>query len=752
MRKIFAFYMLLPFGSLVFGQVTLSGEVLDSATREPMAQAIVQIGGHSLVTNRHGKFVSTTLPIGTHTVSVSHVGCTTKFWQIPLAKDTIAVFYLPHHVHSFEEVVAYGHEHNREPNAQFVHTVSTKKLEQQAATNLSEALKNTNGVRFLRTGNTIAKPIINGMHSNRISVINDDSKQEGQQWGSEHAPEIDPLSAGSIELIKGASTLRYGGDAMGGVIRVLPSTFADSSYSRISLIARGETNPKGGHFGLKLENHAKAISLGQRFVVNVKRNGDAQSANYNLSNTAFGQLSGSYYALLKTGKHTFSATASAFAQQLGILSAAHIGNLTDLNRALASDTPLILKPFSYEIQAPSQRIQHYAAKAKWDYASEQLGIISGSYTLQNNHRQEFDNHTGVAAAALDLNLMTQQVNLLVDKHTKQYRWQYGLSGESQQNIFKGRYFIPNYQRYKTGIFAIATLEKEDYLIEAGLRYDLQKTTTYRYNKNVLRIEHFDFDGISANISGWKVLNQDLRLHLSAATRFRSPDINELFSNGLHHGSAALEFGDLTLSQERAFSINSTLNYNHNRLRFQVEPYFHYFENYAYLKPSGQKQLTIRGAFPVFNYVQTNATYTGSDMGMQYRIANHWTAELTAALVYVRDITNDTYIFGIPAQQATAMVRYTFAELLGVQNGTWKIGTEYTAKQNRIELNEDFANSPSSYLLVNTELGGQYKNTPLYFNFGVQNLLNTAYRDYMNRYRYYADDLGINFYLTLNYTF
>lgn len=752
MRKIFAFYMLLPFGSLVFGQVTLSGEVLDSATREPMAQAIVQIGGHSLVTNRHGKFVSTTLPIGTHTVSVSHVGCTTKFWQIPLAKDTIAVFYLPHHVHSFEEVVAYGHEHNQEPDARFIHTVSAKKLEHLAATNLSEALKNSNGVRFLRTGNTIAKPIINGMHSNRISVINDDSKQEGQQWGSEHAPEIDPLSAGSIELIKGASTLRYGGDAMGGVIRVLPATFADSTYTRLSLIAKGETNPNGGHFGLKLERYAKELSLGQRFIVNMKRNGDAQAANYNLSNTAFGQLSGAYYAQLETGRHMFSATASAFVQQLGILSAAHIGNLTDLNRALASDTPLILKPFSYEIQAPSQRIQHYATKIKWNYESEPLGAINGSYTLQNNHRQEFDNHTGKNAAALDLNLVTQQINLFIDKHMQQYRWQYGLSGESQQNIFKGRYFIPNYQRYKTGIFAIATVEKEDYLIEAGLRYDLQKTTTYRYNKDILLEEQFDFDGISANISGWKVLNQDLRLHLSAATRFRSPDINELFSNGLHHGSAALEFGDLTLSQERSFSVNSALNYNHNRLRFQVEPYFHYFENYIYLKPSGQKQLTIRGAFPVFNYVQTDATYVGSDLGMQYRIASQWTAELTAALVYVRDITNNTYIFGIPAQQATAMVRYTFAELLGVQNGNWKIGTEYTAKQNRIELNEDFSDSPSGYLLINTELGGQYKSTPLYFNFGVQNLLNTAYRDYMNRYRYYADDLGINFYLTLNYTF
>ncbi|MFT5348998.1 MAG: iron complex outermembrane receptor protein, partial [Bacteroidia bacterium] len=52
----------------------------------------------------------------------------------------------------------------------------------------------------------------------------------------------------------------------------------------------------------------------------------------------------------------------------------------------------------------------------------------------------------------------------------------------------------------------------------------------------------------------------------------------------------------------------------------------------------------------------------------------------------------------------------------------------------------------------SELGAQYKDTPLHFSLGIRNILNTSYRDYMNRYRYYADDLGISIYTTLNYTF
>ena len=232
----------------------------------------------------------------------------------------------------------------------------------------------------------------------------------------------------------------------------------------------------------------------------------------------------------------------------------------------------------------------------------------------------------------------------------------------------------------------------------------------------------------------------------------APDINELFSNGLHHGSAALEFGDLKLKQERSYSLNAALNYNHNRLRIQVEPYFHYFQNYIYLKPSGEKQLSIRGAFPVFNYVQTDAIYTGADIDVSYRVAANWTTEIDAALLYVKDIRNDRFIFGIPAQQFRGRLKYTFAESLGLKNGYWWLGGNYTAQQSRIELNEDFALTPEAYFLLDTELGAQYKETPLHFIFGMKNILNTSYRDYMNRYRYYADDLGISIYTTLNYTF
>lgn len=751
MRKLIAMLVLMGTGQFALSQVTIFGIVQDSASHKPLPNTLITLGNNSLIANEKGEFSIPNLPLGKHTLYIHHVGCNAVYLDVYLNIDTLITIYLPHHLHSLTEIVTRANTH-KNIHVHLEEEVSQKKLEHLAAVSIADALQDVNGVHFLRTGTSIAKPLINGMHSDRISIINDDSKQEGQQWGREHAPEIDPLSAGSLQVLKGASTLQFGGDAMGGVIRLLPAIFDDSSYHRLSVLTKLTTNTNGGLIGVKYDTYNEKMALGQRFVVNIKRNGDGQTPIYTLSNTGFHQRSGSYYGLLRRAKHEWSWNASYFEQKLGILFSSHSSNLTDLKKALASDTPLIIKPFTYTIASPSQQIYHYTAKLKWKYTSNFLGEINTSYTIQNNQRREFDNHRGKDEAALDLNLWTHQFNSWSVKSVHQFKLHFGAMGEWQQHTFQGRYFIPNYVRYKSGIFALLTLYKPRYFMEAGLRYDNQNISTFRYQKDVLLNEYFRYSGWSANWSGWVKVNEDIKTYFSLATRMRSPAINELFSDGLHHGSAALEFGSLALQKERVYSISSAVHYMHNRLRFQWEPYVHYFQNFIYLKPSGETQLSIRGAFPVFNYVQTKARFLGSDLDVQYRLNSHWSAQCMASFLYVKDIQNDRYVYGIPSQRIKGELKYTIIDKMSLRNGNFKLGVQYVARQDRVEIDEDFAGSPPSFVLFHTEIGAYYKNTPLYFSTGINNLWNTSYRDYMNRYRYYADDLGRDFYITINYIF
>ena len=92
------------------------------------------------------------------------------------------------------------------------------------ATNIIDAVATLPGVSQLSTGGGISKPIIRGLGYNRVVVVADGVRQEGQQWGDEHGVEIDENSVSSVEILKGPASLLYGSDALAGVLRLNTDT------------------------------------------------------------------------------------------------------------------------------------------------------------------------------------------------------------------------------------------------------------------------------------------------------------------------------------------------------------------------------------------------------------------------------------------------------------------------------------------------------------------------------------------------
>lgn len=165
---------------------------------------------------------------------------------------------------------------------------------------LGDALKEVTGVTSLSTGNTIVKPIINGMHSSRIIIMTNGVRLQDQDWGVEHAPNIDVNTAGAITVIKGSSALAYGGDAIAGVVSLKSQPFAktDSLYGKT--IISGQSNGRGGSVHTAL---AKTFKTGWFVAANgtLKRYGDFEAPDYNLTNT--GLKSGAFS--VQTGYNSF---------------------------------------------------------------------------------------------------------------------------------------------------------------------------------------------------------------------------------------------------------------------------------------------------------------------------------------------------------------------------------------------------------------------------------------------------------------
>jgi len=191
-----------------------------------------------------GNFVFKSLCANTYTLLVSHVSCETKTKTVSIPQDTMLDITLEHHTEELSEITVKGTGNKQTQTAQET-TIKTEDIENFSSASLGDALKTVSGVSSLNTGNTIVKPVINGLHSSRIIIMSNGVRLQDQEWGIEHAPNIDINASGSVSVIKGADALAFGGDAIGGAIVLNPLRviLKDSLYGKV--IASGQDNGRG---------------------------------------------------------------------------------------------------------------------------------------------------------------------------------------------------------------------------------------------------------------------------------------------------------------------------------------------------------------------------------------------------------------------------------------------------------------------------------------------------------------------------
>ncbi|MGL5892812.1 MAG: TonB-dependent receptor plug domain-containing protein, partial [Bacteroidia bacterium] len=260
--------------------LTLSGTVSDSGRHEVLPYAFIRLRNVStgalaaVYADEKGRYVFRTLCAGTYTAECSHLNCEMVKRTISISGNTVYNFELPHHEHIGPTIIV-SDKGSAPGITQPREEISGRILEQVRGKSLGEALTVVTGVTALQTGSNIAKPMIHGLHSNRIIILNNGVRQEGQQWGLEHAPEIDPFTASKITVIKGAGSMRYGSDALGGVVLVEPSEIRDSAGIGGELNLAGFTNNREGNASLMLEQNLKRLpAFSWRVQGSLKRGGN----------------------------------------------------------------------------------------------------------------------------------------------------------------------------------------------------------------------------------------------------------------------------------------------------------------------------------------------------------------------------------------------------------------------------------------------------------------------------------------------
>jgi iron complex outermembrane recepter protein len=608
---------------------------------------------------------------------------------------------------------------------------------------LAEALERIPGVSSLKTG-TVAKPMVNGLHSQRVVVVEDGIRLEGQSWGAEHAVESDPSRADRISVVQGGASVRYGQGAVGGVVVLDP---APLDHVRTGGEWAGSLRSNGRQAGSSLRLSGPlpghpAWAWGGSLAL--RASGDRSHPDGVLPNTALRE--GSWSAAVEhAGEHlAVQISHAVFWQHQGILSSSHIGNLTDLRTALAIGSPPDTATWRWSVGRPDQSVRHDVSRLRLqgDHDTWRWCALVG---WQDDRRREWDLHkpinSGLAALdrpELDYNLRTGTLDLEAEPRLDGiWQWRTGLQGTHQENEYGGRAFVPNFRAVGGGAWSVLALRRASWSMDAGLRADLQGLDTWR--RVAGEIVHRERSWVAPSWSlGWSWRPAERwtwRAGLSSG--WRAPSAVELHADGLHHGVAAIERGDSTLRRERSVTAQTSLSAKTEFVELHLAAWATRIEDFVHLRPEASPRLTIRGAFPSFVYTASNAWLAGSDVSATVPLGRSCEALVSGSAILTRDGGGDPIPFS-PASRLRSGVDWIPSRSPG---RLLRIGprVEWIAATDPVP--DDYAPPPGQALLLGME--GVAEFGPWKVSLRGSNLANAAWRDPSDRLRYFAPQPGID---------
>ena len=765
-KAILLLVLLLSLHSALHAQkcdLVLRGRVLHRENNQPIEAAYVYIleSKSGISTDANGNFILRDLCPGKYTLQIQYLGHKEIKQQLTLnAGSSNQTFLMEEEAVDLGGVEVHGHRESVQTTTA-VQSLYGEALLQSRGESLGESLKRVAGVTTFSTGNTISKPVIHGLHSNRILILNNGIRLEGQQWGAEHAPEIDPFLADEITVIKGAETVRYGPEAMGGVILVNPAALPTSKIASTEINLVGSSNGRAGNVSITHSGGSEKIAgLGYRIQGSGRRAGNIQTPNYFQGNTGMAETSFSAALGYSSKKLGTEAYYSYFTTQLGILRDAHTGNLSDLQQIIKNGAPFTQAEFTYSIDNPKQVVAHHLAKLKAHYHLNPSWKLNFQYGFQANHRQEFDRRRGDrnARPSLDLELFTNTLEVFAD-HNLRSNWtgSFGIHLIQQANSnVPGTGvtpLIPNYDMLNGGLFLMEKYLKGPLELEAGLRYDYRTVTAARYIGNELQEADLSYQNTSAFFGGLYQLSPSLSFTSNLGTAWRPPNVNELFSQGLHHGAAAVELGDANLVSEKSLKWVNGLTYEGKRSTFELTGYANQIRDYIYLNPTGETFVSLRGTFNVYEYLQANALFYGLDVSGTYTFSDQLNGYAKGSVIRAKNTETESFFPFIPSDRMDWGLSYSFGAKDNKESNRLTISNLLVSRQTR-EPDFDLAPAPAGYALLNVGYAKkiQLAKNELSLSVQVSNLLNTEFKEYMNRFRYFTADMGRNFQLKINYQF
>ena len=630
-----------------------------------------------------------------------------------------------------------------------VSIIAPQLLRSKASTNIIDAISHQPGISQLTTGGSISKPIIRGLGYNRVVVMSEGVRQEGQQWGDEHGVEVDGSSINSVEILKGPASLMYGSDAMAGVVILHPQATLPEGEMKANVSTEYQTNNGLFAYNLSMAGNQKGFVWNARFS-------DKMAHAY--KNKYDGYVPGSQFreragrlmlGVNKSWGHS-RLTWTSYHLTPGIVEGERDPETGEL--VCNSDN---VKTYSKTL--PFQEVKHY--KLVWDNSLNlSTGYLKAIIGYQQNRRKEYEESEDEYELFFKLHTLTYDLRYVTNQWNG-WKLSTGIGGMYQKSGNEGEeYLIPDYRLFDFGIYATATKSLGDrWTLNGGVRYDHRRMHGDELIEDGdLRFTDFSrhFNGLTGSIGAVCNINEHFNLRLNVARGFRTPNMSELASNGVHEGSIRYELGNQQLKAEYSLQADLGLDFTSRYVSAQLALFANRIDNYIFTHRLPEE---IEEGYLTYAYTQGDARLLGFEAGADFHPIHSVHFSNTFSFVDAQQMhaSSDTkYLPFTPAPRWTSELKW---ELFHHSHSTVNhhhnansihrsllnnlyiaAGLECYLKQSHIYSADDTETTTPGYALLSLSAGTDINvngKKVAEFYITADNLLNKAYQSHLNRLKY-----------------
>ena len=709
-------------GTVLARNPSILGQVIDAETGTPLVDVHVsllhKVENTSLFrTGRTGEFRFDEIVQGTYTLRFERVGYETLDQEIVVNADSTAmtVKLKRSPLQLGEVVVTPGDEEHTHFEKTTDLNLSAQELGQQMGATIAETLSGEVGIAQRTMGRAAARPVIRGMGGDRLLILEDGGRTgDKSASAADHAVAIDPTTATNIEITRGPASLIYGSSALGGVVNVKREIIPQTLPHRptMNLTFQGESVNSGltGTTGLTIP----IGDLAWRLELNRRHTDDTHTPIGVLENTSLSQTNFSTGVSMVKDWGYFGISGGSYRSDYGIPGSpeGHIQGVTiDLDRQRYEGN------FEYGFQ------QSFLEKLK----------LHSTYTRYQHQEIESNNTLGV-----EFGLLTYNLSALAYMHGDAVA---GIWGEYRDHATGGFYWTPHTREMSLAGFYFKQKQlNDDLTLQGAIRYDVRRIEPFE-DGAVTRagaVQQRDFGGVSSAASGIYHWDDHLETGATLMKTFRTPGIEELFSDGPHLASYSYEIGNAELGSEDGFGTEAFLRYSAKRVKLN----FTVFRNqiYSYLIPSntGEKEWGsgAAGWLWIYQYRGQDAVLDGAEFSVDAEIVSRLQAQVRMS--YVRGTLADSGspLERIPPLNGKVALRYV----------TRPLKVHFTARlsDGQYRLSE-FEEATDGYIVYDVGFQLAFPVWQLQHQavVTVENIFDTEYRQHLSRIKSVMPEPGRN---------